>query len=35
MPLCFIATFTPLQKEGKKKLSQLLKVHILEMPGVI
>jgi len=41
MPLCFIATFTPLQKEEKKKkqklkkLSQLLKVHILEMSGVI
>jgi len=39
MPLCFIATFTPLQKEKKKKkkktkkLSQLLKVHTyLENP---
>jgi len=42
IPLCFIATFTPLQKEEKKrkinktkKLSQLLKVHISEIPGVI
>jgi len=46
MPLCFIATFTPLRKEEKKeekkkkekktkKLSQLLNVHISETPGVI
>jgi len=37
MPLCFIATFTPLQKEEEKtkKLSQLLKVHISETPGMI
>jgi len=43
MPLCFIATFTPLQKEEKKrnkkkkpkKLSQLLKAHISETLGVI
>jgi len=35
MPLCFIATFTPLRKEEKKKLSQLLKVHISETPGMI
>jgi len=44
MPLFFTANFTPLREEerkrkkkGKKmkKLSQLLKVHILETPGMI
>jgi len=33
MPLCFIATFT--KKKKTNKLSQLLKVHISEMPCVI
>ena len=33
----FMVTFTPLQKEEKrkKKLSQFFKVHISEMPGAI
>jgi len=41
MLLCFIATFTPLRKEEKKKkkktkkLSQLLRAHISEVPGAI